>query len=118
VHRIIAAFWNSKRALGRAFQSESAVRQELILLIIALPLSFLIAEEAWKRVALIGVVLVVLAVELLNTAIEKLCDHLHADHHENIGYVKDLGSAAVLMSLFLAGFAWLTALWQWLDAVL
>jgi diacylglycerol kinase (ATP) len=118
VHRIVAAFWNSKRALGRAFQSEPAVRQELILLVVALPLSFLIAADAWKRVALIGVVLAVLAVELLNTAIEKLCDHLNPGHHDTIGYVKDLGSAAVLMSLLLAGLVWLTALWQWLDAVL
>ena len=118
MQRIVAAFFNSKRALGRAFQSESAVRQELILLAVSLPLSVLIAEETWKRVALVSVILVVLAVELLNTAIEKLCDHLNPAQHDTIGYVKDLGSAAVLMALLLAGLVWLTALWQWLDAVI
>jgi diacylglycerol kinase (ATP) len=118
MQRIIAAFFNSKRALGRAFQSEAAVRQELILLALALPFVFLLADETWKRVALISVVLVVLAVELLNTAIEKLCDHLNPAQNENIGYVKDLGSAAVLMALLSAGLVWLVALWQWLDAVL
>ena len=118
MRRIVDAFWNSRRALARAFHSEAAVRQELILLAITLPLLFVITDDVWKRVALISVILVVLAVELLNTAIEKLCDHLYPAQHEVIGYVKDLGSAAVLMSLLLAGLVWLTALWQWLDAVL
>jgi diacylglycerol kinase (ATP) len=115
VQRIIAAFMNSKRALGRAFQSEPALRQEMLLLMLALPLAFMIANGIWMTIALIGVLLFVLAVELLNTAVEKLCDRLHPDQNELIGYVKDLGSAAVLMSLLLAGLVWLAALWQWLD---
>jgi diacylglycerol kinase (ATP) len=114
MQRILAAFFNSKRALGRAWHCESAVRQELILLILAFPLAAFIAPGLWTAVALIGVLLGVLAVELLNTAIEKLCDLLHPDQHEMIGYVKDLGSAAVLMSLLVAGGVWLLALWQWL----
>jgi diacylglycerol kinase (ATP) len=118
VQRIIAAFFNSKRALSRAFQSESAVRQELLLLVVALPLAWIITGDAWRYATLIGALLVVLAVELLNTAIEKLCDQLHPDRHDSIGYVKDLGSAAVLMSLLLAGLVWCVALWQWLDRVL
>jgi diacylglycerol kinase (ATP) len=112
MNRIFAAFFNSKRALGRAFLSEPAVRQELILLALAVPLACIIVSDGWKRMALVGVMLGVLAVELLNTAIEKLCDCLHPDQHDLIGYVKDLGSAAVLMSLLLAGLTWLTAIWQ------
>ncbi|MGL4634454.1 MAG: diacylglycerol kinase [Beijerinckiaceae bacterium] len=118
MQRIIAAYNNSRRALGRAFHSESAVREEMYLLLVAIPLALIIADETWKRIALIGVILIVLAVELLNTAIEKLCDRLHPDQHELIGYVKDLGSAAVLMMLLLTGMVWITSLWQWLDRVL
>jgi diacylglycerol kinase (ATP) len=116
MQRIIAALFNSRRALARAFTTEHAVRQELLLLVIALP--WIITGDGWRDAVLIGALLVVLAVELLNTAIEKLCDHLHSDRHDNIGYVKDLGSAAVLMSLLLAGLVWSVALWQWLDRVL
>jgi diacylglycerol kinase (ATP) len=115
MQRIIAAFMNSRRALGRAFHSEPALRQEMLLLLLAVPLAVIIANSPWMAIALIGVLLFVLAVELLNTAVEKLCDRLHPDQHELIGYVKDLGSAAVLMSLLLAGLVWLAALWQWLD---
>jgi diacylglycerol kinase (ATP) len=118
MQRIIAAFFNSRRALSRAFTTEHAVRQELLLLVIALPLAWIITGDGWRYAMLIGALLLVIAVELLNTAIEKLCDHLHSDHHDSIGYVKDLGSAAVLMSLLLAGLVWSVALWQWLDRVL
>ena len=116
MQRIIAAYFNSLRALKRAWGSESAVRQELVLLAIGVPLAMFIAPGAWVRVALIGSLLLVLMIELLNTAIEKVCDRLHPGQDELIGFVKDLGSAAVLMSLLLAGCVWLTALWQWADA--
>jgi diacylglycerol kinase (ATP) len=115
MQRLISAFQNSSRALTRAFQTEPAIRQEMILLMIAVPVAFLITDEGWRRAELIGMILFVLAVELLNTAIEKLCDRLHIERHDSIGYVKDLGSAAVLMSLLLAGFMWAVALWQFAD---
>ncbi len=118
MHRIAAAFLNSRRALGRAFSTEPAARQELLLLIVALPLAWIITGDAWRYAVLIGALFLVVAVELLNTALEKLCDHLHSDRHDSIGYVKDLGSAAVLMSLLMAGLVWIVALWQWLDRVL
>jgi diacylglycerol kinase (ATP) len=114
--RLIAAYRNSQRALVRAWRTEHAVREELVLLALALPLAFLITSSAWLRIALVGTVLLVLMVELLNTAVEKVCDRLHPAQDDLIGYVKDLGSAAVLMSLLLAASVWLTALWQWADA--
>ena len=113
----MAALANSRRALARAWHSEAAIRQELLLLLVALPLVFIISGDGWRRALLIGTLLIVLAVELLNTAIEKLCDHLAPERNDSIGYVKDLGSAAVLMSLLLAGAVWFTALWQWLEQV-
>jgi diacylglycerol kinase (ATP) len=77
MQRIVAAYFNSLRALKRAWGSESAVRQELVLLALAVPLAVLIAPGAWVRVALVGAILLVLMIELLNTAIEKICDRLH-----------------------------------------
>jgi diacylglycerol kinase (ATP) len=101
--------WNGLRAAAR---SESAFRQELIGLALAVPLAFLVAEETWKRLALIAVVMFVLIVELLNTAIEKLADRVTAAVDAQIGMVKDMGSAAVGLSLLLAMLTWLIALAQ------
>jgi diacylglycerol kinase (ATP) len=99
--------WHGLRDVGR---SEPAFRQELVALIAAVPLAFLIAHEAWKRFALIGVVLLVLVVELLNTAVEKLADRVSKENDAQIGRVKDMGSAAVGLTLLIAGLAWLLAL--------
>jgi diacylglycerol kinase (ATP) len=118
MNRLVAAFGNSRRALARAFRHETAVRQELLLLIVGLPLAFVLTDDGWRRAVLIGALLLLLAVELLNTAVEKLCDRLHPDRHDDIGYVKDLGSAAVLTAVVLTGLLWFVALWQWLDRVL
>jgi diacylglycerol kinase (ATP) len=118
MHRLLKAFDNSRRAVARAYATERAVRQELMALAFALPLAFGLTDDPWRRAALIGAVLFVLAVELLNTAIEKLCDRLHAERHDAIGYVKDCGSAAVLMSLVLAALLWGLSLWQWLERTL
>jgi len=60
--------------------------------------------------ALIGVVLLLMIVELLNTAIEKLSDHVTPHHHDAIGRIKDMASAAVGLSLLLCGLVWLIAL--------
>ncbi|MBM3608576.1 MAG: diacylglycerol kinase, partial [Alphaproteobacteria bacterium] len=64
----------------------------------------------WQRIALIGVMLIILAVELLNTCVEKLCDHVTPERHPQIKAVKDMGSAAVFCALALAGLVWLAAL--------
>jgi diacylglycerol kinase (ATP) len=91
-------------------RTERAVRQEAVALAVALPLSLIVGDGLWQRVALVGVVLLVLAVELLNTAIEKLADHVTSELHPQIAIVKDLGSAAVFCALALAGLVWLAAL--------
>ncbi len=118
MRRLFTAFQNSRRALGRAFRTEAALRQELYVLLVATPFAFIITPDPWRRAELAGMIILVMAVELLNTAIEKLCDRLHSERHDSIGYVKDLGSAAVLMSILLASFMWAVALWQWLERVL
>jgi diacylglycerol kinase (ATP) len=110
VLRLLKASRNSWNGLIACARSEEAFRQELIALAIAVPLAFIIATDAWRRVALIGVVVLLMVVELLNTAIEKLSDHVTPHHHDAIGRIKDMASAAVGLSLLLAGLVWLVAL--------
>ncbi len=113
-------FWratvNSYNGLAFAIRSEAAVREELIALALAVPLAFLVGATAMRRVELIAVVALVLVVELLNTAIEKLADRLTTDHDPQIGRVKDMGSAAVGVALGVAGMVWLFALAERLGA--
>jgi diacylglycerol kinase (ATP) len=108
--RLLRATVNTWNGLIAAARSEEAFRQELVALVLAIPLAFLVADLAWKRLALIGVVVFVLVVELLNTAIEKLADRVNLAIDPQIGRVKDMGSAAVGMALLIAGAAWLLAL--------
>jgi diacylglycerol kinase (ATP) len=108
---------NSWRGMIAAAKSEQAFREELIALVVAVPLAFLIAAEAWKRLMLVGVILLLMAVELLNTAIEKLSDHVTPAQHPDIGRIKDMSSAAVGVALAIAGFTWLLALAQWIGLI-
>ena len=101
--------WNGFCAVAR---SEQAFRQELFALLVAVPVAFLVASESWKRLALILVIVFILIVELINTAIEKLGDRVSLEQDPRMGLVKDLGSAAVGLSLLLAAAVWLVALAQ------
>jgi diacylglycerol kinase (ATP) len=107
-------FWrasiNTWNGLTFATRSEQAIREELVALAISLPLAWVIGVTAVRRVELVAVVLLLLTVELLNTAIEKLADRLTTDHDLQIGRVKDLGSAAVGVALLIAGMVWLVAI--------
>jgi diacylglycerol kinase (ATP) len=110
VRRLLLATKNSWNGLLAAARSEQAVRQELVAFVIAVPLAFLVGSGTWQRVALIAVVLLVLVAELLNTAVEKLSDHVTPSTHPAIGRIKDMGSASVGFALLLAGLVWLAAL--------
>ena len=110
MERLLRATINSWRGLLAAARSEEAFRLELIALVLAIPVAFLLAEQASKRLALIAVVAFVLVVELLNTAIEKLADRVNLAIDPQIGRVKDMGSAAVGLALLIAAMAWLLAL--------
>ena len=115
--RLLRATLNSWNGLRAAARSEQAFREEVVALLIAIPAAFLVATETWRRVALIGVVLLLMIVELLNTAIEKLSDHVTPHHHDAIGRIKDMASAAVGVALVIAGFAWLLAIAEWLGLI-
>jgi diacylglycerol kinase (ATP) len=117
VLRLWRATLNSWAGLKAAARSEAAFREELVALALGVPLALFITPLAWKRLALIGVLLLLLTVELLNTAIEKLSDHVTATQHPDIGRVKDMGSAAVGTALLIAGCAWLLAIAEWLGFI-
>jgi diacylglycerol kinase (ATP) len=108
--RLLRATANTWHGLRAAARSEAAFRQELVTLVLAGPLAFMISQEGWKRLLLIGVVVLVLIVELLNTAIEKLADRVTRAHEAQIGELKDMGSAAVGLTLLIAGLTWLLAI--------
>jgi diacylglycerol kinase (ATP) len=106
---LLNASVNTLRGLTCGIQRERAVRQEVIVFIISLPIGAFVAPSIAWYAAMIGVLLATLAVELLNTAIEKLADRITLDHDVRIGMVKDYGSAAVFCMLCLSGLVWLSA---------
>jgi diacylglycerol kinase (ATP) len=108
--RILRATANTWNGLKAAIRTEAAFRQEIAVLLVAIPLAFVIGQTAWTRLLLIGAVVFVMVVELLNTAIEKLADRVSREIDVQIGTVKDLGSAAVGLALLLAAAVWLVAL--------
>ena len=107
-------FWratiNTRNGLAFAIRSEQAFREELIGLAVAMPLAWLVGVTGMRRLELIAAVVLVLVVELLNTAIEKLAHRLTTDHDPQIGQVKDMGSAAVGVALVMAGAFWIFAI--------
>jgi diacylglycerol kinase (ATP) len=109
--RIVQAFFHSLDGFSHAARHERAVRQEIILLVIAVPLAFVLTQDPWRLALLIGSILIILAAEFLNTAIEKLADHVEPAQNPAIKIIKDLASAGVLMTLCVAGLIWLAALY-------
>jgi diacylglycerol kinase (ATP) len=110
VKRLWRATINSWHGLAAATQSERAFREELVALAIGIPLAFFLTADAGKRLALIGTLVFILIVELLNTAIENLGDRITRDNDPAIKRIKDMGSAAIFLSLLLAGAVWLWVL--------
>jgi len=110
--RLIKAFFASLAGFKFGWKNETALRQEMVLVVLALPAAFLLSSNPWKILALTGSLLIVLAVEFLNTGIEKLADRVSTEHDRLIGIAKDCGSAAVLVTSLLAGAVWLVAIWE------
>ncbi|MEN9680879.1 MAG: hypothetical protein RLZZ627_772 [Pseudomonadota bacterium] len=106
VARIYAAFFHSIRGYKATWVHEEAFRQEVYLFVIAGPLGLWIGDTAVEKVLLTGSIILVMIVELLNTGIEIVVDRISFERHELSGRAKDVGSAAVLTSLALAGLTW------------
>jgi diacylglycerol kinase (ATP) len=97
--RIINAARYSALGLRFAFKNEAAFRQELALAVILIPLALWLGGNAVQIALMIGSCLIVLVVELLNSSIEAVVDRIGDEYHKLAGSAKDLGSAAVLISL-------------------
>lgn len=110
--RIVRAFVFSMRGLSAAWQCEAAFRQELLLCVVATPLALWLARDAFELVVLLGVLVLVLVVELLNSALEAVADAVTLEDHPMIGRAKDMASAAVMLALVLAALVWLAVAWQ------
>lgn len=106
IKRIVKAAQFSWQGLKAAFKHEAAIRQELGLLVLAIALLCWLDVSVLERVVMLGVVVLVLVVELINSAIEAVVDRIGVERHELSGRAKDIGSAAVLVCLLLAGFTW------------
>jgi diacylglycerol kinase (ATP) len=104
--RIIKAAGYSWKGIRAAWINEAAFRQESVAVIAAIIIACWLDVEPITRVLLISSVMLVMIVEILNSAIEAVVDRIGSDYHELSGRAKDMGSAAVLLSIFVALFTW------------
>lgn len=109
--RIIHALGYAILGLKAAVRYEAAFRQELLLAIFMIPAGVYLGPGPLEKALLVGVVLLVLIVELLNSAVETVIDRIGDEHHELAGRAKDMGAAAVLISLILALSIWFLILY-------
>lgn len=112
LRRIINATFFSLAGLRAAWAHEAAFRQECLLALVLVPLGCWLGQTAVERSLLVGTVLLVLIVELLNSAVETAVDRIGLDHHRLSGRAKDQGSAAVLLCLCLAALVWGLIAWE------
>lgn len=108
--RVLRAFFYSLNGIRNALRNEAAFRQEVAMGIVLIPLSILLPFELTQRLLLNGLWLILLSVELLNSAIEAVVDLASPEYHELAKRAKDMGSAAVLMVLTALGVAWFFSL--------
>ena len=112
LRRIVNATLFSLAGLRAAWQHEAAFRQELMLAVVLIPAGIWLGRTAVERSLLIGSCLLVLIVELLNSAIEAIVDRVGLEPHPLSGRAKDLGSAAVFVSLALVLVVWGLIAWS------
>jgi diacylglycerol kinase (ATP) len=110
IARIIDAAGYSWKGFRAAFKHEAAFRQELTLLLILTPIALWLGDNGIEYALLIGSMLLVLIVELLNSAVEAVVDRFGYEHHELAGRAKDIGSAAVFVALANVVLIWLFVL--------
>lgn len=110
--RILSAFFYSVDGLKSAWRHEHAFRQELMLFVLGGLVAMLLPISAFQKLALIGVLVIVLIVELINSAIEAVVDRISLDRHPLSKNAKDFGSAAVLLSCGLALVTWAVVLFN------
>ena len=112
IPRVIRATKFSVQGFAQAWTHEAAFRQELVLAAILTPVAIWLGQTILEQALLIAVLLLVLIVELFNSAIEAAIDRHGDEHHELSGRAKDMGSAAVFVSLAIVILVWGAAAWQ------
>jgi diacylglycerol kinase (ATP) len=112
IGRVIRAAGYSAQGFAAAWRHEAAFRQELVLTIALSPLAIWLGRNVLERTLLFGVCVLVLIIELLNSAVEAAIDRHGSEQHELSGRAKDMGSAAVLLGLCLVILVWSAVAWQ------
>jgi diacylglycerol kinase (ATP) len=112
IRRILRATRFSAQGFAQAWKHEAAFRQELILAALMTPAAIWLGETIVEQAMLIGVLLLVLIVELFNSAIEAAIDRHGDEHHVLSGRAKDMGSAAVFVSLVIVLLVWGAVAWE------
>ncbi len=110
--RVINAFGYSMKGLRAAFANEAAFRQELLLFVLLSPVAIWLGQSGIEQALLIGSLFLVLLAELMNSAIEAIVDRVGSEFHELSGRAKDIGSAAVLISLANLFVVWTLVLYK------
>jgi diacylglycerol kinase (ATP) len=110
LRRLVNAMRWSMKGFRSTYKNEEAFRQEVLLLIILGPLGLYLGDNGIEKVLLVGPLLIVLIVELLNSAVESVVDRISTENHKLSGRAKDQGSAAVFVSLVLVALCWVMVL--------
>lgn len=105
--RLINACFFSIAGFKASWQNEEAFRQEVLLLIVSIPLVLWLEGSIVEKLLLIGSIVLILLAELLNSAIEAVVDRIGSEHHELSGRAKDIGSAAVMLACIWAAVTWI-----------
>jgi diacylglycerol kinase (ATP) len=110
--KILSAFVFACHGLRSAFASEVALRLEVAVAVVALPLALWLGQSGVERALLIGSVLGVILAELVNTGLEEVCNRISTDIHPQTKKIKDIGAAIVLLSLLTSAAVWVLVLWR------
>jgi len=111
LRRLINALGYSRDGIAAAWRNEAAFRQEILLAAVTLPLAFYLGKTGVERALMIGSIILILIVEILNSAVEAVVDKASPEKSELAKRAKDMGSAAVLLSLINAAAVWACLLW-------
>lgn len=117
MQRLISAFRNSARAFRRLIMTETAFQQEVVLLLVSLPVGWFVASSWSGYALLVGSLIMLIVVEVLNTGIEAACDAVSREFNIDIQLAKDCGSLAVLLSIAVVLGVWVIAIVQRVSAL-
>jgi diacylglycerol kinase (ATP) len=108
--RFLRAFAYSFQGFLHAWREEASFRQEVVLSMLVIPLGVFLGRSGVERALLVSPMLLILVVEILNSAVEAVVDRAGTERHPLAGMAKDMGSAAVMLSFVLLGTVWLLVL--------